>query len=45
MQMNTDEVANNLLSVKNRFYASLTDEEKEALEKFNSLFSGDINGK
>ena len=32
MQMNTDEVANNLLSVKNRFYTSLTDEEKEAFD-------------
>ena len=32
MQMNNDEVSNNLLSVKMRFYTSLTDGEKEAFD-------------
>ena len=32
MQMTNDEVSNNLLAVKMRFYASLTDAEKEAFD-------------
>ena len=32
MQMNNDEIANNLLAIKSRYYIDLTDNEKEAID-------------